>query len=512
MNRKKIFVCIVFIWLSLSLVLAAHTQGEILKKIDRILHKAMNDWESPGLAVAIVKDDSIIFAKGYGVCELGNSKKVNEYTLFAVGSQTKAFTAAALAMLVDEGKLNWDDPVIKYLPEFQLSDPWVTSELTIRDCLTHRLGFETLILPWILTNHDRNELLRRYRYAKPTRRFRYSYNYNNIMFLLAGQIIPAVTGMSWDVFVKERIFKPLQMKTSNTSVTEFTSETNCASPHEIIDGKVQPIPWRNADHVGPAGSINSNVMEMAQWLRMQLGKGMFDGKRLISSKPMKEMLSPQQIITSFGQWSANPQICFHVISLPESRFTTYGLGWFVQEYRGHVLVHHPGDTDGMRCQTGMIPELNLGVVIFSNLHPSTLTEALLFSVFDAFIGGEARDWSGEVLASVKAYQARMAEVQKKRAVVRVEGTSPSLSLEEYAGLYENSLYGRARVAYENEKLMLHLGQIESLLEHLQSHTFRISTHIIYIGRMPVTFVLNSDGIVNALRLLGVIEFKRVPAK
>ena len=285
MNRKKILFFTVLTGLTLSLTMAAQTQDEILQKIDKTLKKAMSDWESPGLAVAIVNDDSIICAKGYGIRELGKPQKVDEHTFFAVGSQTKSFTAAALAILVDEGKLTWDDPVTKFLPQFTLSDPWITKALTIRDCLTHRSGFEPLIMPWILTNHTRDEYLHRYHHARSIHGFRNTFNYNNIMFLLAGQIIPAVTSKSWDEFVKERIFKPLQMKTSNTSITEFSSEANCASPHEIIDGKIQPIPWRNVDNIGPAGSINSNVMEMAQWLRMQLGKGMFYGNVLSVLKP-----------------------------------------------------------------------------------------------------------------------------------------------------------------------------------------------------------------------------------
>jgi len=212
MNKKNIFILAAFIGLSLSTSLSAQTQNEILQKIDRYIPKAMSDWGSPGLAVGIVKGDSIVFAKGYGVRELGKLEKVDEYTLFSIGSQTKSFTAAALAMLVDENKLKWDDPVIKYLPEFQLSDPWITRDLTIRDCLTHRIGFEPLIMPWILTNHDRNELLRRYRYARPVHRFRAAFNYNNEMFLLAGQIIPVVTGKSWDAFVKERITESSTVK------------------------------------------------------------------------------------------------------------------------------------------------------------------------------------------------------------------------------------------------------------------------------------------------------------
>ncbi len=510
MNKKNIFILVAIIGLSLSSSLRAQTQNEILQKIDRYVQKAMSDWGSPGLAVGIVKDDSIIFAKGYGIRELGKPEKVDEYTLFSVGSQTKSFTAAALAMLVDEKKLKWDDPVIKYLPEFQLSDPWITRDLTIRDCLTHRVGFEPLIMPWILTNHDRNELLRRYRYARPVHRFRSAFNYNNEMFLLAGQIIPAVTGKSWEAFIKERIFEPLRMTTSNTSITEFTNGANRTLPHAIIDGKIQAIPWGNMDNIGPAGSINSSVMDMTQWLRMQLGNGSVEGKRVLSPDSMKEMHSPQQIITSIQQWSKDPRISLNAIPLLKSRFETYGLGWFVQDYRGCLIVHHGGEAEGMRCQTGMIPELDLGVVIFSNLHPSTLVEALMIYVFDAFIGGETRDWSGEILTMVNEFKdktARSSQVQTSQSAAR---TSPAFPLENYTGLYENDLYGQALVTSENNQLKIQLGQVESLLIPRQANAFLISEPIMYVGRMPVYFIPNKEGVIHQFKLLGIIDFRRVP--
>jgi len=507
MNKKNIFVLAAFIGLSLASFLSAQTQNEILQKIDRYIPKAMSDWGSPGLAVGIVKGDSIVFAKGYGVRELGKPEKVDEHTLFSVGSQTKSFTAAALAMLVDEKKLKWDDPVIKYLPEFQLSDPWITRDLTIRDCLTHRVGFEPLIMPWILTDGDRNEILRRYRHARPVHRFRAAFNYNNEMFLLAGQIIPVVTGKSWDAFVKERIFGPLQMKASNTNITEFANEANRTSPHEIIDGKIQAIPWGNLDNIGPAGSINSSVMDMAQWLRMQLGDGSVEGNRVLSPDAMKEMHSPQQIITSIQQWSKDPRVSLNAMPLLKSRFETYGLGWFVQDYRGHLLVHHGGEAEGMRCQTGMIPELDLGVVVFSNLHPSTLVEALMFYVFDAFIGGEERDWSGEILTLIKEFDEKTVKAQ---APPSAAGASPPFPLENYAGLYENDLYGQARVTSENGQLKIHLGRIESRLVHRQANAFLISEPIMYVGRMPVFFIPNKEGVIHQFKLLGIIDFRRVP--
>jgi len=222
---------------------------------------------------------------------------------------------------------------------------------------------------------------------------------------------------------------------------------------------------------------------------------------------MKEMHSPQQIITSIQQWSKDPRISLNAIPLLKSRFETYGLGWFVQDYRGHLIVHHGGEAEGMRCQTGMIPELDLGVVVFSNLHPSTLVEALMFYVFDAFIGGEERDWSGEILTLIKEFDEKTVKVQTSPSA---SGASPAFPLENYAGLYENDLYGQARVTSENGQLKIHLGRIESLLVHRQANAFLISEPIMYVGRMPVFFIPNKEGVIHQFKLLGIIDFRRVP--
>ena len=411
---KKIKFLILFILVCFFHISTSFTQDQekILHQIDRSVIKAVNEWESPGLAIAIVKDDSIIYAKGYGVRELGRSERVDEKTIFAVGSQTKSFTTAALAMLVDEKKLKWDDPVIKYLPDLKLSDPWITQNLTIRDCLTHRTGYDPMDLLWILTDFDRNELLRRYQmYSKPVNKFRYKFQYNNFIFYIAAQVISEITGETWDDFIKERIFRPLHMESSNTSITSFTDKDNVASPHEIIDSKIQVVPWRNVDNIGAVGSINSNVTDMAQWMRFQLGNGIYNSKRLISLKAMKEMHAPQ-IFSQVWEWLEVPNITFYVTSVPESHYISYGLGWFIQDYKGYKIIHHGGDVDGMRCMAGMIPEMNLGVVILSNLHPATLVEAVMFTVFDAFIGNQTRDWSSEILTAVKKYNVKMEEIRK----------------------------------------------------------------------------------------------------
>lgn len=235
--------------------------------IDAYVARVMKTFEVPGLSLAIVKDGQIVLTKGYGVRETGKLEPVDEHTLFGIASNTKAFTATALAMLVDEGKLRWDDPVVRHLPWFQLYDPYVTRELTVRDLLTHRSGLGLGagdLLFWPGTTFTRDEILHRMRYVKPASSFRSRYAYDNILYLAAGQIIPAITGKSWDDFVRERIFSPVGMTSSTTTVSGFKRGQNVATPHARIEGQVQPIPWMNIDNTAPAGAINSSAADMAK--------------------------------------------------------------------------------------------------------------------------------------------------------------------------------------------------------------------------------------------------------
>src|SRR4030095_13793074 len=267
------------------------------------------------------------------------------------GSSSKAFTAASIAMLVDEGKLKWDDPATKYLPGFQLFDPYSTRELMVSDLLSHRSGLTRGDLIWYGSAYDRDEILRRVRYLKPSWSLRSRFGYQNIMYLAAGQIIPAVTGKTWDDFVRERIFTPLGMKSTNTSIRTLSSSDNVATPHAKLNDKVQVVAWRNIDNIAPAGSINSNVLDMAQWVRLQLGDGVYEGKRLISSAAIKEMHTPQTIIRREGPMES---------LYPEAHFLTYGFGWFLSDYRGRKVVEHGGAIDGMRGEDAMMPGRKLG--------------------------------------------------------------------------------------------------------------------------------------------------------
>src|SRR5262245_29339827 len=490
-----------------SLIVASRAAAQVapLEGFDDYVNKAIKDWEVPGIAIAIVKDDKIVLAKGYGLRELGKAAPVDERTIFAIGSSSKAFTATALAMLVDEGKIKWDDPVTKYLPGFELYDPYAAKEMTVRDLLCHRSGLARGDLMWYGSAYSREELLRRTRYLKPSWSFRSQFGYQNLMYLTAGQIIPAVTGQSWDDFIKERIFKQLDMSYSSTSVKDLKSSDNTATPHAKIDDKVVTIPWRNIDNIAPAGAINSNVLEMSAWVRLQLNQGTFAGKRLLSSGAVSEMQKSHMIIPYDPPWS---------LMFPEAHFLNYGMGWFLYDYHGRKVVDHGGNIDGMSALVAFIPEEKLGLVILTNMSGSDLRTALKYRIFDAFIGGEKKDWSAIHQKTMKGFEEQGKAADKKRIDERVKDTKPSLTLDKYAGTYSEEMYGEVKVAQdESGKLVIRYGQaFIGDLEHWHFDTFQATWRDRVLGKALVTFALNASGKVESVNIQNLTDFKRQPDK
>jgi CubicO group peptidase (beta-lactamase class C family) len=497
----KVRVLMVVLALLLALQVVNGQQAPSAE-FENYVNKALKDWDVPGVAIAIVKDDKIVFAKGFGVRELNKPALVDEHTLFAIGSSSKAFTAASIAMLVDEGKLKWDDPATKYLPGFQLFDPYSTRELTVSDLLSHRSGLSRGDLVWYASEYDRNEILRRVRYLKPSWSLRSRFGYQNIMFLAAGQIIPSVTGKTWDDFIRERIFTPLGMKSTSVSIKAFAGSSNVATPHSRLDDKVQAVAWRNIDNIAPAGSINSNVEDMAQWLRLQLGSGVYQDKRLISAAAFKEMQTPQTIIRLEGAQAT---------LYPEAHFLSYGLGWFLSDYRGRKIVEHGGAIDGMRAEVAMIPEEKLGLVILTNLHGTILPQALMYKIVDFYLNAPQRDWSAEMLKATKGLEEQAKAAEKKAEAERVKDTSPSLPLEKYAGTFQSEMYGETRIAVENQKLVVRFGpNFTGDLEHWNFDTFRVKWRDPMQGKGLVNFRLSPQGKVDTVSIENLSEFTRVP--
>lgn len=490
----------------LILFAAAHAfaQAAPLQGFDEYVSRAMKDWEVPGVAIAIVRDDKLIFAKGYGVRELGKPDPVTERTLFAIGSSSKAFTAAAMAMLVDDAKVKWDDPVTKHYAGFELYDAYASQQMTLRDLLCHRSGLERGDLLWYGSALDRSEIIRRVRYLKPSWSFRSNFGYQNIMYLTAGQVVAAVSGQSWDDFIRARIFSPLGMKESSTSISALKGLSNVAAPHAKIEDKVEVIPWRNIDNIAPAGSINSNVVDMAQWVRLQLGEGSYEGKRLISSGAIKEMHKPHTIINNDPPWNLMAQ---------DAHFIAYGLGWFLHDYHGRKIVEHGGNIDGMSALVSMIPEEKFGIVILTNMSGSSLREALEYRIIDAFLGQPQKDWSAVVLKTMKALEAQGKEAEQKQIEGRAKDTKPSLALEKYAGTYQNEMYGELTLKIEDGHLVARYGQtFTGDLEHWHYDSFQAKWRTRTLGKGMVSFTLNAQGQVAEVKVDALGDFKRAPDK
>ncbi|HYP52835.1 MAG TPA: serine hydrolase [Pyrinomonadaceae bacterium] len=487
-----------------------------LREIDEYAARAAREWRVPGLSIAVVKDDRVVFAKGYGVRKLGETAPVDERTLFAVASNTKAFTAAALAVLVDEGKLRWDDPATKYLPGFQLFDPYATRELTVRDLLSHRSGLATFggDLLWYETTYTRDEILRRVRFLRPASSFRSAYGYQNIMFLAAGEIVPAVTGRSWDDFIRERFFAPLGMTSSTTSVRAFKPSDNVATPHNESGGTLRAIRYDVVDNAGGAAAINSSASDMARWLRLQLGRGTFEGKQIFTPARSREMWTPHTVVPVSEQSER-----FN----PTRHFNAYGLGWFLSDYHGRKVASHGGGLDGMISQVALMPEENLGIVVLSNSE-TPLPSALVNKVFDTFLGVPKRDWSADFMAQRE--RGRQAQAAAARALEesRRPDTKPSLPLSASAGTYTGAMYGDARVEAENGRLVLRLIPAPNFvgdLEHWHLDTFRVKWRDSIVYPFPrgfVTFTLDARGRIDGMKIdvpnpdfdFKELEFRPVP--
>jgi len=468
--------------------------------LDSAVAQARRDFDVPGIAIAIVKDGRVALAKGYGVRRIGSPEPVTPRSLFRIASNTKAFTAAALAMLVDEGKIHWDDRVIDRLPAFEMYDPYVTRELTIRDLLTHRSGLslgagDLMFFP--PTDLSRDEIMHRLRYIKPAASFRSRYAYDNLLYLVAGSIIPAVTGQTWDDFVRRRIFHPLGMTSTGNSTEFLQAAADVAIPHSKNGGKLEPLPHENVDNNAPAGSIVSCVADMARWVMLQLNHGELDGVRLFSETQSREMWTPQTILPI-----APPPLA--ALAPVQPNFRTYGLGWHLDDYRGRKLVWHSGELAGYYSRVTMLPDLHLGIVVFTNQEEDGVYHSLTYTILDRYLGVPPTDWVGvfRQLAQKQAADAQAAMAQSGGH--RNAASHPSLALAAYAGRYRDPWYGDVLIAETAGKLSIRFTHTPALagdLEHWQYDTFVARWNNRSLGADAyVTFSLNPDGSIDRLKM------------
>ncbi len=471
---------------------------------DAFVNTALNQWQVPGVAIGIVKDDAVVFAKGYGVKKMGERAPIDERTIFGIGSTTKAFTAAVVAALVGDGKLNWDDPVCNYLPGFRLRDPWVTRAATLRDLLCHRLGLPRGVMMRLRSDCDLATYLERMNKVQPLYSFRSRYNYTNTSFDWAGQAAAVAAGTTWRELVQRRIFDPLGMKSSSTNVAGLNNAANVVTPHAHLNGELRTIPRRDVGD-DPAGSINSNLLDMLQWVRMQLGKGNYGGVQVLAPQTVYEMHAPQIAIPHPEDTEIGSVL---MLMNPDISFWTYGLGWFVICYRGKKMVWHGGQITGHGSMVVLFPEENLGFVILTNIHETLLHAALVFTLADAYLGF-ARDWNGDFLRLNAQATAQMQAARAQIADARIKDTAPSLPLDQYVGAYTSEWCGDAQIAAGDAGLILHYGGAPKAdLDHWHYDTFRLTWRDPIFPPELVTFTIDARGRVDKMGIPSLTEFTR----
>jgi CubicO group peptidase (beta-lactamase class C family) len=469
--------------------------------IDRYVAEVMREFQVPGVSLAIVKDGRTVLAKGYGVKALGSAAPVDARTRFGIASNTKAFTATALALLVEEGKIEWDAPVIRYLPDFALYDPFVTRELTVRDLLVHRSGLGLGagdLLWWPESTYGRKEIARRLRYIKPATSFRSAYAYDNVLYLVAGELIEAISGRSWEDFVSSRILAKVGMTHSNVRHSDAGAGDNVAHPHAGVEGTVRKVAPFASDNTNPAGGINSGAEDMARWMIVQLDSGrLADGTHLFRPATARELWS---LVTPISPGNPPPEL-----RALQSSFVGYGLGFFISDYRGKKLLSHTGGLPGYLSKVVMIPDLKLGISVLTNQESGYAFNAITNRLLDHYLGATpAIDYVRVYKKLEQANLASVAAAEKAAASARDSTRGPSLPLPRYAGTYTDPWYGDARITHEGGKLVMRFVQTPLLvgdLQHWQHDTFLARWRDRELRADAfVTFALNPDGSIDQMKM------------
>lgn len=478
-----------------------------LEGLEAFLVQTMKDWKVPGLAIAVVQGGKVIHLKGYGFRDVAKQWPVTPKTLFAIGSITKSFTVTALGILADEGKLDWDKPVRDVLPSFKLYDPVASERMTPRDLVTHRSGLPRHDMLWYNSPFSRREMVERLRYLEPSKDFRSTFQYNNLMFMTAGYLTGQLAGTTWEEFVRQRILLPLGMQSTNFSVLDSQKSADFAMPYKNVKDEAKEIPFRVIDQVGPAGSINSSAEDMGQYLLFHLSKGKHGSTQILSENNAAQMQVPQMV--AGGE-----------IRYKEVGHSSYGMGFAVGAYRGHKLIEHGGAIDGFTASFSFLPQDNLGVVVLTNLNAdkNPLPAIVYYNVYDRLLGLDPVPWSQRFKDEEKKEKEGEEEAKKKGYTTRKPGTHPSHDLKEYAGEYGHPGYGALRIDLEKDELKLTLNRMTSALKHFHYDVFEVPENPLDpLEKTKVMFLTNLNGDLDGLSIglepnVKDIVFTRLPDK
>jgi CubicO group peptidase (beta-lactamase class C family) len=480
---------------TVTTVFAGEVHPITAPELDALIQHSMHTFNVPGIAVAVIKDDKVIYAKGFGVRSLNTGAKVDEHTLFGIASNSKAFTTAALAILVDEKKIKWDDKVTDIIPEFKMYSPYVTDEFTIRDLLTHRsglgLGAGDLMLWPEGSDVTRTDIIHNLRYLKPTSSFRSKYDYDNNLYIVAGEVIARVSGMSWEDFIQQRIFQPLGMTESYVSFQRVANRSNIIEPHVEIDGKVQVVDAEINEVANAAAGINTNLNDLSKWVRMQLNGGKYGtDAHLFSDKAQQEMWSPQTILPV----SANNNFY-------NTHFSAYGLGWGISDVNGYKQLSHTGGLTGVVTQVTMIPELKLGIVVLTNQQEGAAFSSITNTIKDSYFGMPKVDRVAQYKKQVSDKDdADEAKVKAVWATVEANQKNPSacqLDPANITGTYHDAWFGDVVISYQDGALHFqakHSPRLNGVMYFYKGNSYAVKWHDRYmLADAYAIFSLDKNG-------------------
>jgi CubicO group peptidase (beta-lactamase class C family) len=455
---KKLFVILVFVFTQKGFAQTDSIPSFVKDSLDIYVNRALTDWQIPGVSVCIIKNGKVVVMKGYGVKDYDTKDKVDENTLFMIGSNTKAFTATAIAMLDADKKLSLDDKVTKWIPEFKLDNKAAGEQAIVRDLLCHRLGFRTFQgdFTYWTSNLTRKEVIEKMSHIKAMYPFRTKWGYTNAAFLTAGEIIPKATGMQWEDFITQKIFQPLEMKNTLALSKDFPNASNKCSPYTMDEGKLVKIPFCSIDNLAPAGSIGSSVNDMSHWVMMQLDNGKYNGNQVVPASAIEQTRTPASILGNGGT------------IFNKGHFALYGLGWFLEEYCGRKIVSHTGGVNGFVTSVTLIPEEKLGILVFTNTDQNAFYEALKWEIMDAYLGNTYRNYSNVYLQNYK-FQAMGEQNKDKKFKDSVAmHLKTELPLTAYTGNYFNDVYGNMSVVIENGEMKMKFSHHPDMYARLES--------------------------------------------
>ncbi|MDF2577103.1 MAG: beta-lactamase [Chlamydiales bacterium] len=487
------------------------TQQNQNVSFDQFIKQALKDWQVPGLALAIIKDNEtrVLFEEGYGVKKLGSTAPVNKSTLFLIGPCTKTFTTTSLMMLADRGLINLDKPLSHYYPNFRLMDEWVSHQTSVRDTLLQRIGFESsqgkLLWKW---GYPKSEILFRLRYLKPKFSFRTKFSDSQFNYLLQSEVLAQATGISWEKFIERYILNPLNMRHTRVGLGTFSRSENVALPHLAIDNQLKPVELPEVDSIAAAGLMSSSISDLVPWVRCLLNKGNFENVLLLSPEMVDEMFTPQITISKDDLIRTN-----FFPELGKDDLLCYGLGWFIHDYQGKKVIQQIGNLPGASSLIAMIPDEKIGIIVLANRDANHLLSAIKLTIFDYFLRpAQTRNWEKEFFlahqSNTKIKQVQEQEIWDSRQV----DTYPTLPLFAYTGTYQSNLYGKMEVFEKDNSLWIKIGPDDVLgkISHWHYDVFRVDWKNLSLRKPDfASFTISEKGIVLKVTLESAGIFSRI---